>query len=160
MAQELDSIMDAVHDFKVALEALPSSKKLSRPDADAIYALAYNFVSQGHYESAFRYFSLLTLYHPTNIIYLSGLALTYKLMGRLGEAIGVYSWLAVFDPEDPAHTLAIAECQLLARDYEQGQETLDMVIRACDEKGGHERVRLRALALRGLVKPGAVPAGS
>jgi type III secretion system low calcium response chaperone LcrH/SycD len=159
-ADGLETVSQAIGELKTALEALPSSRKMSRADADAIYALAYNFVAQGHYESAFRYFSVLVLYNPTNAVYLNGLALTHKLLERFDEAITVYSMLAVFDPGNPAHTLAVAECQLLKRDYEEGRRSLDMVVRFCRERGGNDRVLARAEALAAILKPGAAPAAA
>src|SRR5262245_28367915 len=93
----------AVADLKTALEALPSSQRISQVDAEAIYAMAYNSISQGNYESAFRYFSLLTFYKPTHPVYLTGLALTHKLLGRLDAAIGVYTFLALLEVDEPAH---------------------------------------------------------
>ena len=149
----------AVSDFKAALNALPSSGRLSRADADAIYALAYSFISQGQYESAFRYFSLLTLFQPTNFVYLTGLALTHKLLERYAEAISVYSLLALIDSADPAHTLGVAECQLLQRDYEEATKNLELVIRFCREQGRSDRVLSRAEGLLALTQKGAVPAG-
>ncbi len=152
---EPSPVAQAISDFKMALEALPSSKRMSKADAEAIYALAYNFLSQGQYESAFRYFSLLTLYRPTNIAYLMGVALTHKLLERFEESIAVYSFLAVLEPAEPAHTLAIAECQLLQRDYAEAGKNLALVIEFCREQGRNDRVMQRAEALAALTQPGA-----
>lgn len=157
-ATETGTVASAVQDFKAAVEALPLNKRISRGDANAIYALAYGSIQQGRYESAFRYFSLLTMFNPTNTTYLTGLGLSYKLMGKLDEAIGVYSWLAVIDREDPAHTLAIAECQLLKRDYKSAREALDLVIDYCRDQGGYGRILTRAEAFHSLIGQGAAPA--
>src|SRR5438067_159398 len=104
-----ETMSQAVTELKTALDALPSNGKMSRVDAEAIYALAYSLVQHGQCESAFRYFSLLVLYNPTNAVYLNGLALAHKLLERYDAAITVYSMLGSFDPGNPDHTLAVAE---------------------------------------------------
>ena len=130
---ELDVITGEMFDLKAALEALPSSSRLSKVDADVIYALAYNLVIQGRYEAAYRYFSLLTLYQPTNIDYLTGLAHSYRMRELFAEALNIYSFLAVIDPEQPEHTLAIAECLLLQKEVQEARDTVAMVLRYCDQ---------------------------
>jgi type III secretion system low calcium response chaperone LcrH/SycD len=147
--QELPSA--SVLDLKEALEALPSSSRLSNADTEAIYALAHSSVAQGRYETAYRYFSLLTLYKPTNLAYLTGLARTYRLMERYDEALNVYSFLATIDPQEPEHTLAIAECLMLQRDLAEAQRTVELVIRYCKENQAPDEVRTRAEAFSGLM---------
>ena len=48
------SAVQSILDLKEALEALPSSSRLSSADADAIYGLAYQLVGQNRYETAYR----------------------------------------------------------------------------------------------------------
>jgi type III secretion system low calcium response chaperone LcrH/SycD len=158
MPQTADTSVDSVARLKEALQALPSSQRLSRADTQAIYALAYNHVAQGHFESAYRYFSLLTLYQPTDVGYLSGLALCYKMLKQYGEALSVYSFLAAMDSKDPQHTLSIVECLLLLGAFDEARSTLDMVVRFCKEESGHEKAGERAEALAAMLKAGGSPA--
>jgi type III secretion system low calcium response chaperone LcrH/SycD len=151
MAQSNPLPSASVLDLKAALEQLPSSARLSNADTEAIYALAHSSVAQGRYETAYRYFSLLALYRPTNVTYLTGLARTYRLMERYEEALNVYSFLATIDPGEPEHTLAIAECLLLQRDLAEAQRTVEMVIRYCKENQVPEKVRSRAEAVSALM---------
>lgn len=157
MAQtsELESIAGEVIDLKAALEALPSSSRLSKVDANVIYALAYNLVVQGRYEAAYRYFSLLTLYQPTNVDYLAGLARSYRMLELFPQALNIYSFLAVIDPEQPEHTLAIAECLLLQKEVQEARDTVAMVLRYCEQnpaKSSHTaKVQSRAQAISQLI---------
>ena len=144
-----------VFDLKAALEALPSSSRLSKVDADVIYALAYNLVTQGRHEAAYHYFSLLTLYQPTNIDYLMGLAHSYRMLEQFAEALNIYSFLAVIDPEQPEHTLAIAECLLLQKEVQEARDTVAMVLRYCDQNPSQtaatHKVRDRAKVIAQLI---------
>ena len=153
------SAVQSILDLKEALEALPSSSRLSSADADAIYGLAYQLVGQNRYETAYRYFSLLTLYKPTNVAYLQGLALTYRMMERYDEALNVYSFLATIDPENVDHNMAIVECLLLQREFEEAQQTVTLLLQYCRENAITGKVSDRAQALLALLAAkGAVSA--
>lgn len=142
--------------LKAALQDLPSSQRLSPEDTEAIYGLAYHAVGQGHFDTAFRYFSVLTLYRPTEPAYLSGLALCYKMLKRHAEALSVYSFLAATDEAgEPQHTLSIVECLLLLGAYDEARATLELVQRFCEESGGHEKAAERARALASMLQAGA-----
>ncbi len=133
--------------FLADLEALPSSSRLDRADTEAIYALAYQFVAQGHFDTAYRYFSLLTLYRPTDVKYLAGLALSHKMLQRYEAAVGVHSFMALIEPAEPQHQLSIAECLLLQGETNDARDTLALVMRFCQENSGHENVAERAKAI-------------
>lgn len=147
------AIGQALEKFKADLEALPSSKRLSQADADAVYALAWNAIAQGRNQDALRYFALLLLYRPTNTVYLTGQALAFQRLKLFDQAIVAYSFLGVLDPANPAHTLAVGECQLLKRELHAGRETLALVVRFCKENPGHDKVQARALGLMELTRP-------
>ena len=146
-------IEQALEKFRADLEALPSSQRLSQTDADAVYALAWNAIAQGRNHDALRYFALLLLYRPTNTVYLTGQALAFQRLKLYDEAIAAYSFLGMLDSANPAHTLAVGECQLLKRDMHTGRETLALVVRFCKENPGHDKVQARALGLMELTRP-------
>lgn len=151
--------VQSILDLKEALEALPSNSRLSSADADAIYGLAYQLVGQNRHETAYRYFSLLTLYKPTHVAYLQGLALTYRMMERYDEALNVYSFLATIDPHNLDHGMAIVECLLLQREFQEAQETVALLLAYCKENAVTGRAGERAQALFDLLSPkGAVSA--
>lgn len=146
---------DTLSTFKAALEALPSSQRLTDEDTEAIYGLAYRAVGQGHYESAFRYFSLLTLYRPTHPTYLGGLALCYRMLERHAEALSVYSFLAATDADgEPEHTLSIVECLLRLGAHDEARQSLTWVRQFCSANQGHEKATERAGALATLLQAG------
>lgn len=154
-----NSAVDAVQQLQRALEALPSSSRLTQADCDAIYALAHQLVVQNRSETAYRYFSLLTLYKPTNVAYLQGLALTYRMLERYDEALNVYSFLATIEPDNLDHSLAIVECLLLQREFEEAQQTVTLLLQCCRETPGQGKAGDRAQALFDLLSSkGAVSA--
>lgn len=139
--------------LRQSLEALPSNSRLSRTDTEAIYGMAYNMVTQGQIELANGYLSLLTLYAPTNTKYLSGLALTYKLLKAYDAALSAYTFAAALEPRQPKHMLALAECQMLQGDGDGARESLKLVIGFCAEHKEFEAVGIRAQAIAGLMGP-------
>lgn len=150
-SDDLQATVGQVLELKEALEALPASARLSNADTEAVYALAYQMVQQARYETALRYFSLLTLYRPTDVKYLRGLALCWRMLERYDQALHVYSFLATIDPDEPRHSLDIAECLLLKRDLDEARQTVEMVIRHCQQNAAAEsRVGARARALQQL----------
>jgi type III secretion system low calcium response chaperone LcrH/SycD len=153
--KEIDAVVASVEQLKSELEALPSQGRLSNEDAQAIYALAYQSVAQARFDEAYRYFSLLTLYKPTDVAYLGGLALTYKMLKRYQAALSVYSFMAAIDAPEPQHSLSIAECLLLMGEYDEARITLDRVARYCQSHAGHAKAGNRAAALASMLTPGA-----
>ncbi|GAB1387134.1 hypothetical protein MASR1M59_22820 [Melaminivora sp.] len=152
--------VQSVLNLKQALEALPSSSRLSQADTDTIYALAHQLVVQGRYEAAYGYFSLLTLYKPTNVTYLKGLALCYRQLEHYNEALNVYSLLATIDPDEVEHSIAIAECLMLQRELEEARATVDLILQYCQENSVAPKSSTRARALHELLQPGSEKAAS
>lgn len=149
------SFAQPLFDLKKALEALPSSSRLSNADTDAIYALAHQMVVQGRYETAYGYFSLLVLYKPTNVSYLKGLALCYRMLERYDQALHVYSFLGAIDPQEVEHSMAIVECLLLKRDITEARNTIALILQFCAENPVPEKSSARAQALHELLDPAA-----
>ena len=145
--------VQSILDLKQGLEALPSSHRLSQADTDVIYALAHQLVVQGRYETAYGYFSLLTLYQPTNVSYLKGLALCYRMLERYDEALNVYSFLATIDPDQVDHSIAIVECLLLKRELDEARATVDLILQFCRENAVPGKSEARAQALHELLQP-------
>lgn len=137
--------------LRLSLEALPSSDRLSRTDTEAIYAMAYNMVAQGQIEQANGYLSLLTLYAPTNTKYLSALALTCKLLQAYDVALGLYTFAAALEPQQPGHTLALAECQMLMDDLDGARVSLAMVETYCAAHREAAATGVRARAMLDLL---------
>ena len=140
------SAVQSILDLKQALEALPSSHRLSQADADVIYAQAFQLAAQGRHEAAYGYFSLLTLYRPTEVRSLKGLALCYRMLEHYDQALSVYSFLAVIEPQELDHDIAIVECLLLKRELDEARATVQLVLQcARDQPAGKAAARAQAL---------------
>ena len=128
---QLDNVSDLVQQFACDLEALPSSSRITAEDAEVIYALAVDAVNINDFEKASRFLSFLTIYKPTNPVYLYSSGFCLRMIGRYDEALLKFSLAASLNPEEPAHTLGIVDCLLMKREYVDALETLDKVIQFC-----------------------------
>jgi Flp pilus assembly protein TadD len=155
---ESSSTAEAFAAFRASLEALPSSTRVSAAEAEALYAMVHSAIVQGQHDTALRYLALLTFLKPTEPRYLGALALTYKHLGLFTEALNVYSFLALMEPAELLHTLAVAESHLLLQQPEKARPLLAFVVDTSVAGGGAGKVRDRALALLKLSAQGAVSA--
>lgn len=130
-----------------ALEALPSSQRLTTAEAEALYAMVHNAIMQGQHEAALKYLALLTFLKPTEPRYLNALALTYKEVGLADEAFKVYCYLALLEPAELKHHLSVAECLLLLQDPQRAEPVLNFVIDSCQGMEGVAKLAARAQAL-------------
>jgi tetratricopeptide (TPR) repeat protein len=176
--KELDEISNITEKLEYDLEALPSSSFLSAAESDVIYALAVDSVNKNDFEKAVRFFSFLTIYNPTNPLYLYSYGYCLRMLEKYDEALHQFSLAASFNPEEPVHTLAIAECLVMKNDYVEAQKTLDLVIRFTNFLiaespqpltnssqqtsscllGCPDKVLIKAEALQKLIAAGAGPA--
>jgi Flp pilus assembly protein TadD len=138
---------------RAALDALPSSHRVTSDEAEAIYAMVHTAIVQGQHETALRYLALLTFLKPTEPRYLGALALTYKQVGLTTEALKVYCFLALLEPAELLHPLAVAECHLLLQEPQRAEPVLNFVIDSCRGVEGVEKLAARAQALLDLMGP-------
>lgn len=148
LSAEFAAVVSSVEQLKQDLKNLPSSSRLDDNDINAIYALAYNLLKQGRHEEALKYLSLLSLYRPVDPKVVVGLAVTYQMLQMLEQAINVYSFAAFIEPENPEHMLSMAQCQIAQHAFAAAVQSLDIVIRFCNQNEGFDRVRQQAEALR------------
>lgn len=131
-----------------------SRKKSTRP----VYNLGFNQYNQGKYEEAARYFRFLTFYNHLEPRYAKAMGACLQMMERYPDAISAYAMAIVMDAMDPEPMLRMAECLIAMGEMADAAETLDSVIKVCDESGGHEAIKARATALASiLVENGIVP---
>jgi type III secretion system low calcium response chaperone LcrH/SycD len=154
MSPELTAIVNSVNRLCAELEALPSSRRLSDQEVDIIYSMARNLIQQGRHEEARNYFVFLAFFRPTEARVLVGLGVTNQLLGRYEDAICNYALAAHAEPQQPAHSLSIAECEILQKNFEAAREMLGIVIRYCKEKGGFDKILARADGLISLMPAG------
>lgn len=112
------------------LDALPSNKRLSAEQLEVIYSLAYAHVVQQQYAQALPLFTFLCQYGPTRKHYLSGLALSLRMLARYDEAINMYSLVLVLFPDSLDAALHVAECQIGQGDVAQARISLAQLIEA------------------------------
>lgn len=110
------------------LENLPSAKRFTREQLEVIYAMAYAHVAQSHYAQALPIFAFLAQYGPTRRHYLYGLALSLQMVGRVEEAISIYSLCSLLFPDSFEAAQRLAQCQVAAGRREEACDTLNMLL--------------------------------
>jgi|SoiMethySBSTD1v2_1073268.scaffolds.fasta_scaffold00824_10 type III secretion system low calcium response chaperone LcrH/SycD len=149
--------------FVGELEQLPSSKRFSAQELEAVYALARGMYMSGRFEEALRYFGYLTLYRPTEPKYLLGLAASQQMARHFEVAIQTYSFLTLLDPTDPEPTLHIGECLMFLGQVAEARDSFTMVIAMANVSGGkHAAMKARAEGLLQALAQGktAAPAAA
>lgn len=136
---------------RAQLDALPSSSAVSDRTTERMYLLAHRLLMQGQYEEAQGYFALLAVLRPTRAKYWQGLAVTLRMMLRYAQAMDVYRYVSLLEPDEPRHELDLAECLLLQHEYAAGKQTLDRLIDSCRDPKSAGKVFQRAKALRDLI---------
>jgi type III secretion system low calcium response chaperone LcrH/SycD len=134
------------------LDGLPSTKRLSAEQLEVIYSLAYAHVVQQQYAQALPLFTFLCQYGPTRKHYLSGLALSLRMLSRFEEAINMYSLVLVLFPDSLDAALHVAECQIGQGDAAQATISLTQLIAATEDTPDLQN---RARALLDLLSRGA-----
>jgi type III secretion system low calcium response chaperone LcrH/SycD len=160
IASSPDPVTALLSELKQQLESLPHLQRLTPADAETVYSLAYREYTQARYEQALRYFQLLLVYRPTHKVYLLGAALCLQRLRRYELAMAAYIALRFLDPDEPGHTLALAECQLLCHDHAQARDTFALVIDFCRGHAGHDSVCDRAQAMLQLMRPHEEPSAA
>lgn len=140
------------------LADLPSAGRLADSDSEVIYANAYSLAVQGRYAEARKRFAVLALYRPASARFAAGMAFCDQKLGRYAEAIANYAFAAHLEPGNPEHMLSIAECEILQHAFPAATESLNHVIRFCNENSGHENTLQRAEGIRALIEAGGNPA--
>lgn len=130
-----------------ALEELPSSHRYTSKQLELIYSIGYNFATQNRFEEALPLFAFLTQYGPTTKHYLMGLGLCLQRLERYHDAIQVYSFLGMIEPDQPDATVQVAECYINANMPEEAREALRLVITFAEKNNLQNAVVTRAHAL-------------
>lgn len=120
------------------LEDLPSATRFTRAQLEVIYAMAYAHVAQGHYAQALPIFAFLAQYGPTRRHYLYGLALSLQMVGRLEEAISLYSLCSLLFPDSFEAIQRLAQCQLVSGQRDEACDTLNMLLQYAQTSGNAE----------------------
>ena len=140
--------------FVADLEGLDSSKRFSKDELEAVYALAHNLFSNGKFEESLKYFAFLTLYSPTDPKYLLGLAASQQMARQFEAAIQTYSFLTLLDPTDPSPTLRIGECLMMLGQTVEARDCFTMVVALANASGQHSQLKARAEGLNEVLNKG------
>ena len=108
--------LPAIEKFRAASAKLPSAKRFSKQDLEAVYTHAYNLFQQQKYADALVMFGFLTTYDPTSAKYRKGTAACHKLLGQYVEAEQHYSFLLLLDPNDPEPAVS---CEVRVQSFSQ-----------------------------------------
>ena len=133
------------------LQTLSSSARFSPEVLEYVSNMAYNLLSQGRYEDAYRYYGFLAFYAPTDTRFVVGQGICARELDRPAEARLLFDMAACIDPEEPVHSLLSAECMLRLGLVADAVETLNVVKRYCEASGGDEDVARRASAMLELI---------
>lgn len=154
----VDNAEEHVANLVAEMKALASSQRFSPQVLDYVADMAYGLLRQGRHEDAYRYYSFLNFYQPTETRYLAGLGIAARELGRPAEARLLFDMAAFIDPEEPAHTLLSAECMLQEGLLDEARSTLSLTARFCDDNKEHAAVATRAKALLELTANAAAAA--
>lgn len=146
--------MTASNTVAQQLQALPSNARFSDEELDVVYAMAFHALTQAQYLQALRYFAFLTLYRPTGVDYLAGLALSQQHLHQYTAAIGTNTLLELLYPATAAAaaaSLRVAECQLAQEHRDAARLTLELSVTAYAEVAGAAPSLARASALLELI---------
>src|SRR5690606_16457968 len=111
------------------LQQLSGTKRFTREQLEVIYAMGYAHIAQRHYAQALPVFAFLTQYGPTRRHYLYGLALCLHMVGRIEEAISMYSLCGLLFPDSFETAQRLAQCQVAAGRREEASDTLNILLR-------------------------------
>lgn len=118
-----------------SLEGLACAKRFTHEQLELIYAIAHAHIAQGQYDQALPIFAFLAQYGPTRRHYLYGLALSLQMLGRLDEAIGMYSLCTTLFPGSFEATQRIAQCQVGAGRRDDACRTLTTLLQYAQTAG-------------------------
>ena len=123
------------------LENLPGAKRFTREQLEVIYAMAYAYIAQGQYAQALPIFAFLAQYGPTRRHYLYGLGLSLQMVGRLEDAISIYSLCSLLFPDAFEAVQRLAQCQVSAGRRDEAGDTLNMLLQYAQLSGNAELER-------------------
>ena len=123
---------------------------LTIEECEAIYTRGHQLYSQGDYHTSSKYFRwLIANVSGHDSRYYRALGASQSMLGRWVEAVTSYGAAIINNQEDAVTPLDMAECLLLAHQWERASKALDMYRDAYSELAAKEpSLRERYLALR------------
>ena len=111
------------------------STRLSQPQANALYAMAYQLSERGRHEQAHSMLLLLRMYRPRDPSYSKAMAICCRKMGRYEEAIRFFAQTMELQPDEHGPAFQLIECMVLLGLRENACDLLHMMSELAREQG-------------------------
>jgi type III secretion system low calcium response chaperone LcrH/SycD len=126
--------------------------QLSPHELEALYALGMNHYTQARYAEASKVFSRLVTLDHGEVRYYNALAAAHQMQGQHERAVHYWGVSQLLDASDPVPTFHTAQSLLALGLVQDALDALDIVVRQCPRRPGHEELAARAEALLTLVR--------
>lgn len=114
----LDEIMQEVKDLT------QEEPRWTDEELDVLYASAFSFYQQGHFEKASKLFMQLTISSPFNVSYWKGLASSLQMEKKWNPALHAWALTALIEDSDPIPHFHAAECLFSSDQKEEAIKAL------------------------------------
>ena len=111
---------------------------------EQLYKAAYEVFQEGRYKDAQDGFLFLTTLNPYVYAYWLGLAMSYQLMEEYEQAILAYECASSVESETPLPYYYLAGCHLYLNEYDEAQESLDLLKEKCRNRPEYKELMEKA----------------
>jgi len=146
-----------VNKLRADVAAAPYSSRYSRDEMETMYAIAYAHCTHARFDMAMPLFKLLTIYSPTTAHYISGLGLCLQRLELYEDAVTVYGYADMLEPDNLLTGLRVAECMLSLQQVEEASELLGLIVQHAAQTGVESVESTRAAAMLALLANAATP---
>ena len=155
MGDALSSIIESI----TTNDTLPKDAiGLNDNAIEAIYAQAYHNYNAGKYSHAAHLFHMLHLLDATEPKYQLGLAACYQMLGEYENALLVYGFCQIIDPENPVPHYHASDCYLKQDLIPACIAELQMAVDRCGNEEQYRLLKERAiLTIQHLKEHGKPP---
>jgi len=140
-----------VSKLRADVAAATYSSRYSPDELETMYAIAYSHCTHSRFDVALPLFKLLTIYAPTTAHYISGLGLCLQRLGLYTDAVVVYGYVEMLEPDKLLTALRVAECMLSLQQVEEASELLGVIVQHAAQTGIDSVESTRAAAMLALL---------
>lgn len=114
-------------------------------EPDAIYAIAYEFYSHGHYKEASSLFSHLVIQETKNVSYWMGLGASLQMQKEYLKALDAYTAAAILEVEerDPLPHFYAAQCLIVLKDVKSALQALESASTIASKDSKYEQLLIQ-----------------
>ena len=135
-------------DFEARHARSPAASRYTDAELEILYAMVHGLYQQGNFEKAASFFSVLTLYRPTSVRFLKGLAASRFMSRSFEAAVSTYAFLVMLQPHDLEAQCMYGNSLLMAGELGEARKVLRGVAAA---EEGDLKFKDRAKALLALI---------